>query len=113
MSETDLIRLLNQGPVEFSQVMAVIDGHYDFTPTAFKNGAQENAANSNNGSCKIFAFAKRHQLSAQATLHAFGAYYTEDVLKHPDATDHQNIRQFMQQGWEGIQFAGEALQPKS
>jgi hypothetical protein len=34
------------------------------------------------------------------------------VLKHPEATDHQNIRNFMKTGWEGIRFEGEALKAK-
>ena len=39
-----------------------------------------------------------------------GDYYRVDVLQHPDATDHQNIRQFIQYGWAGITFEGCALE---
>lgn len=109
MTVNELIAQLKTGPVEFQQVMAVIDAHYDFTPTEFQNGAQHNAAGSNNGSCKLLAFAQLHQLDQQATLNAFGAYYTEDVLQHPQGDDHQNIRNFMQQGWAGVRFAGQPL----
>ena len=42
----------------FQETIAFIDENYHFTPTAFKNGNQHNNANENNGSCKIFAFAK-------------------------------------------------------
>ena len=108
-----LIQQLNLGPVAFSDVIATIEAHYHFTPSAFTNGQQTNEAGQNNGSCKIFAFAKLHGLNTQATLNAFGDFYTQDVLGHPDATDHQNIRQFMQQGWSGIRFNGEALQEKA
>jgi len=34
------------------------------------------------------------------------------VLATPEATDHQNIRQFMQNSWNGIQFEGQALTAK-
>jgi hypothetical protein len=33
-------------------------------------------------------------------------------LKNPAGTDHQNIRNFMKTGWNGIQFEGEALVSK-
>ncbi len=110
---SELIQQLNLGPVAFSKVIATIEAHYHFTPTAFSNGQHTNEAGQNNGSCKIFAFAKWHDLDPQTTLHAFGDFYTQDVLGHPDGTDHQNIRQFMQHGWAGICFHGEALQAKS
>jgi hypothetical protein len=42
-------------------------------------------------------------------LSCFGAYYQEDVLGDPDGTNHQNIRNFMKTGWDGIAFYGEAL----
>lgn len=91
-------------PVNFADTIAVISENYTYTPTAFKNGNVENAAGQNEGSCKIFAFAKLHNLTPQQTLSLFGDYYRVDVMQHPDATDHQNIRQFMQHGWNGISF---------
>ncbi len=36
----------------------------------------------------------------------------QQYLATPEATDHQNIRQFMQNRWEGIQFDGQALAAK-
>jgi hypothetical protein len=96
----------------FNDTISVIDAHYDFTPTSFRNGALQNEAGQNNGSCKVFSFARLHKLSPQQTLHCFGAYYRDDVLKHPQGTDHQNIRNFIKSGWEGIAFQGEALKPK-
>lgn len=107
-----LIKALNQGVVEFKSVMQVIDTEYDFVPTRFVNGDVVNEAGTNNGSCKIFAFAKKHGLTEQATLNAFGDYYTKDVLQNPDKEDHQNIRNFIRNGWAGIQFDGEALLKK-
>lgn len=96
-------------PVNFSETIAVISENYAYQPTAFRNGSVENAAGQNEGSCKIFAFAKLNELSEVQTLSLFGDYYRVDVLENLDATDHQNIRQFMQHGWEGIVFEGEAL----
>jgi hypothetical protein len=93
--------------------MALIDELYDFTPTAFSNGATRNEADQNNGSCKLFSFAKLHGLSQQQTLTCFGDYYRKDVLGNPDGSDHANIRNFMKSGWEGISFEGEALKPKT
>jgi hypothetical protein len=35
------------------------------------------------------------------------------VLKNPDGTDHQNIRNFMKHGWDGVRFEGEPLKPRA
>ncbi len=95
--------------VSFTETIAVISENYAYQPTAFKNGNVENAAGQNEGSCKIFAFAKLNELTEAQTLSLFGDYYRVDVLKNPDAIDHQNIRQFMQHGWIGVIFENAAL----
>jgi len=99
--------------ISFNQSIQLIDALYDFTPTAFKNGVQHNEAGQNNGSCKILAFALLHRLSEPQTLQMFGDYYRTDVLQQPAGTDHQNIRQFMQYGWDGVEFDGQALHGKA
>ncbi|AWB67725.1 type III effector [Saccharobesus litoralis] len=99
--------------IEFSEVMSAIDSAYDFTPTAFTNGDTQNASGQNNGSCKVFALAKILQLTESDTLALFGEYYRNDVLGNPQGDDHQNIRNFIKQGWAGIKFEGLALSPKS
>lgn len=99
--------------ISFSQSIELIEHLYDFTETAFRNGEKQNAAGENNGSCKIFAFALLHRLSEPQTLQMFGDYYRKDVLSSPTGSDHANIREFMQYGWDGIEFAGQALRPKS
>lgn len=111
MLVTDFLEKLATQPekIEFAETMVVIDSHYDFTETAFTNSQQLNAAGENSGSCKLFSFAQLHDLSKAKTLACFGHYYRDDVLKNPDATDHQNIRQFMQNGWSGITFSEQAL----
>ena len=95
--------------IQFSDTMSIIDRYYDFTPCAFQNGAQFNAAGENNGSCKILAFGLLHKLNVEQTLHCFGDYYRIDVLQHSEAADHQNIRNLISQGWKGVRFDGEAL----
>lgn len=102
----------NPDSVQFSDTMAVIESNYDFTATAFQNGSLKNEAGQNSGSCKLFSFAQLHQLTEAQTLVCFGDYYRIDVLQHPDAQDHQNIRNFMKFGWSGIQFEGNALSRK-
>ena len=111
MSITSFLEKLKQTPntITFPETIAVIEENYDFTPTAFYNGTQHNAAGENSGSCKLFAFAKMQNLTQVETLACFGVYYFEEVLENPEGTNHQNIRNFMKTGWHGIQFEGEAL----
>ncbi len=109
-----ILEQLEKSPekIIFKDVIAYIDENYDFTPTKFTNGNTINEANQNNGSCKVFSFAQLKNLSKEQTLWLFGEFYREDVLKNPDGTDHQNIRNFMKFGWDGISFDGEALKKK-
>lgn len=95
--------------VEFTDVMSVVENHYHYNPVAFRCGSAENEAGTNEGSCKILAFAKMHELSESATLHLFGRFYREDVLQNPEGTDHANIRNFMVHGWQGVLFESEPL----
>jgi len=114
MTTISFLEQLQENPksITFQDTINVIEENYDFEPTAFKNGNQLNNLGENNGSCKIFSFAKLQNLSKEATLACFGSYYFEDVLKNPDGNDHQNIRNFMQFSWDGIHFEGEALLEK-
>ncbi|MNY41965.1 HopJ type III effector protein [compost metagenome] len=100
------------GEIQFKDVIAFIDEHYDFTPTKFKNGNTVNEADQNNGSCKVFSFGKLNALSKEETLALFGEFYRTDVLQNPEGDDHQNIRNFMDFGWDGVLFEGEALKRK-
>lgn len=88
--------------------MQVIGQHYDYRPSRFRNGLGDsciiNEPGSNEGSCRIFAFAALNRLDEAATLACFGDYYRRDVLGNPDGTDHANIRSFMRHGWAGIEF---------
>ncbi|MDN3667967.1 HopJ type III effector protein [Echinicola jeungdonensis] len=98
--------------ITFQEVMEYIDENYDFTPTGFTNGKTINEPGQNNGSCKIFSFAQLHNLSKEEALNLFGEIYRVDVLEDPNGTGHQNIRNFMETGWEGIEFHGNALKIK-
>ncbi|RVT78330.1 type III effector [Flavobacterium sufflavum] len=111
MNIASFISKLKQTPeaITFPETIAVIEENYLFTPTAFQNGNTHNPAGTNSGSCKLFAFAKLQNLSQAETLACFGAFYRDEVLGDPEGTNHQNIRNFMVHGWNGIQFEGEAL----
>ncbi|TXE12902.1 HopJ type III effector protein [Seonamhaeicola algicola] len=102
----------NPEAIDFSETMEVIESNYQFTPTAFKNGSLENAEGQNSGSCKLFAFAQAETLTKEETLACFGQYYFNDVLKDVNGTGHQNIRNFMSTGFEGLNFEKPALKKK-
>lgn len=106
-----LISAAKQGAVLFSEVIKLIETHYNHQSTAFKNGDVYNQAAQNQGSAKVFACAQLNNLSAADTLWLFAEHY-QSVLDNPDATDHQNIRQFMAHGWSGVAFEGEVLTAK-
>ncbi|WP_269224184.1 HopJ type III effector protein [Flavobacterium sp. IMCC34518] len=114
MSISTFLEKLKEIPksITFAETIATIEENYTFTPTAFQNGEQLNNAEENSGSCKLFAFAQLQKLSAAETLACFGAYYFEEVLGDPNGTNHQNIRNFIKTGWDGIQFEGVALVQK-
>ena len=111
MTINAFLEKLKQTPeaITFAETIAAIESNYEFRPTAFQNGNQHNGAGENSGSCKVFAFAKIQQLTQAETLACFGGYCFDEVLSDPQGTNHQNIRNFMQSGWDGIQFEGEAL----
>lgn len=113
---TFLQKIQNQQPISFDETMNVIAENYHYQPTEFSNGLGSDrlvsAAGVNQGSCKIFAFALLHSLSPEQTLNLFGDYYHIDVLQNPNGTDHQNIRNFIKYGWDGISFQIPALLSK-
>ncbi|MEN9909262.1 MAG: hypothetical protein RLZZ540_2411 [Bacteroidota bacterium] len=111
MSIQAFLEKLKETPelITFPETIAVIEENFNFTPTAFQNGNTHNATGTNSGSCKLFAFAQLQNLSQAETLACFGAFYRDEVLGDPEGTNHQNIRNFMIHGWDGIQFEGEAL----
>ena len=114
MTPDELIQQLRDAPesITFPAVIDTINTHYDYTPTHFSNGSGGgcvvNAAGTNAGSCRVFAFAQLHGLNEAETLVCFGEFY-RDVLATPNGSDHANIRSFMRHGWKGIKFEGVVL----
>lgn len=113
---TFLKKIHDHTPVSFNETIAVISDNYCYHASEFSNGLNEhkliNLAGTNEGSCKIFAFALIHQLTESQTLNLFGDYYRVDVLTDPNGSGHQNIRNFMRDGWQGIVFKNTALTVK-
>jgi len=102
----------NPETIEFPDVIALINSLYTYIPTGFRNHEIYNEAGQNTGSCKLFSFARLHELNQQQTLALFGSYYRADVLRTPEGDSHPNIRQFMKTGWEEIEFDGVPLRAK-
>jgi len=113
MSITTFISKLRTNPnsITFEETITIIDTYYNFEPSLFTNGEVTNNPGENNGSCKIFSFAKLHHLDVEETLFCFGRHYKK-VLDTPEDTDHQNIRNFMRTGWDEIFFKKETLSAK-
>lgn len=111
MTLTEFKKIVATSPTDitFPDTMAVIESNYTFTPTAFSNGDLTNEAGQNSGSCKVFAFANKVGLTKQETLACFGSYYFIEVLQEPYGEGHQNIRNFMKTGFEGLTFDGKPL----
>ena len=111
---TTFLERLRRTPdtIQFAEVIALIDSHYNHAPTAFINGAATNQASENQGSAKVFSFARLHDLNEIETLHCFAEHF-RTVRDNPTGDDHQNIRQFMANGWQGIQLPNTCLTYKS
>lgn len=106
-----LLLKAKQNTLAFSEVLEFIEKYYQHTPTAFKNGDVYNEATQNQGSAKVFGFAQLNELNAENTLLLFAEHYRA-VLAEPEGEAHQNIRQFMAHGWDGVAFEGEPLSQK-
>ncbi|MGV0923488.1 HopJ type III effector protein [Empedobacter tilapiae] len=106
-----ILEKLNLNEANFVDVINYIEENYNYTASAFLNGNQENSKDQNQGSAKVFAFAKLNDFSKEDTLKLFAEHY-QSVLENPKGVDHNNIRQFMLNGWEGIKFENEVLKKK-
>lgn len=76
---------------------------FAITPVPFKNGGLENKTGENSASAAIFAYAAEMGLSDGETLELFGEHL-QAVTNNPDGNDHENIRQFMKTGHNGIEY---------
>lgn len=108
---TDLRSRLLQDDYAFSETLAFVAEHYDYQPSAFRNGDVENAAGQNEGSCKTLGLAVLEGFSQDEALRAFGEHY-RSVVATPDGSDHGNIRALMAHGLEGVAFAQQPLKAK-
>jgi len=108
---TTLLKRVKENSIEFKDVIAFIETHYQHQATAFKNGDVFNESTQNQGSAKVFTFAQINNLNAEDTLCLFAEHY-RSVLNNPNGADHQNIRQFIAHGWPGVVFEGQALLAK-
>ena len=109
MTQEEFLEELRSGSqTSFDDLMAIIDKDFSYTPAAFTNGELHNASDENQGSAKLFCFAAIHELSPLETLHCFGEHY-QAVLADPEGDSHQNIRNFMTYGWEGLKFESPVL----
>lgn len=113
MNAAELLGTLYQQPetLVFADVIATIDREFNYTPTQFRNGELLNQAGENEGSCKVFAFAHLAGLAPAHALQLFAEHY-QSVLNTPAGSDHQNIRNFMVTGWQGLQFQTIPLKKK-
>jgi len=87
----------------FEDVMTMIDTHYESQLLEFKNGDMVNEPGQNEGSAKVLSYAALSNMDKDTTLKLWGQYY-RDVVATPDGDDHQNIRNFIKYGWEGVPF---------
>ena len=99
---------LRSGQHLFSQTLAFIAEHYQYSPSSFSNGSVENAAGQNEGSCKTLGLAQLEGFSDEEALLAFGEHY-RDVLATPTGTDHSNIRALQTHGLSAVRFNQVAL----
>ncbi|WP_296403747.1 HopJ type III effector protein [Psychrobacter sp.] len=96
-----LLNGLDKKTIGFDDVINFIDDFYRYTPVKFTNGDLVNQPGTNEGSAKIFGFAKLNGLNRLDTLKLFGEHY-QSVLSNLNGTDHPNIRNFIHWGWQGF-----------
>lgn len=108
----ELRKRLQQDDYVFSETLAFVTAHYDYQPSAFRNGDVENAAGQNEGSCKTLGLALLEGFSNDEALRAFGEHY-RSVLATPEGSDHGNIRALMAHGLDGVKFEQPPLKRKA
>lgn len=97
--------------LSFKEILNYIEEHYQSNLSAFKNGELQNSEDENQGSAKTLFFAQLNNLSKEDTLKLFAEHY-QSVLEDLNGTSHQNIRNFMKHGWDGVVFENEVLKAK-
>lgn len=112
MTLQDFRTRLHDEQFQFAETLAFIAERYDYQPSAFRNGAVENASGQNEGSCKTLGLALLEGFSLEETLRAFGEHY-RSVLTTPEGSDHANIRALQNTGLAGVQFERPPLSAKA
>lgn len=107
----NILTLLENKQIVFQDVLSYIEEYYTYTPSAFSNGDLRNSAEENQGSARVFYLGHLHCLNEEQTLRLFAEHW-DNVLDTPEASNHQNIRQFMKTGWAEIKFNDCVLCPK-
>jgi len=102
---------LQQDDYAFSETLAFVAEHYDYQPSAFRNGDVENAAGQNEGSCKTLGLALLEGFSQDEALRAFGEHY-RSVVATPQGSDHGNIRALINHGLAAVKFEQQPLKPR-
>lgn len=118
-TQTDACELFNANlemsgdDLMFDEFLTLCDEQYESGLVEFKNGDMVNMPGENDGSAKVLSYGALAEFDQSTTLKLWGQYY-RDVLATPDRTDHQNIRNFMKSGWDGVDFYnGVALTKKN
>jgi len=89
--------------ITFEEVTKLLDEHYESALCEFQNGGLTNKPGENQGSANVLSYAALSNLDDESTLKLWGQYY-RDVKNTPSGTDHQNIRNFIKSGWNGVKF---------
>ncbi len=95
----ELLAQVEAGSAAFADVIAFIEAHYNHTPTAFKNGQQNNAATENQGSAKVFSFAQLKGLDQAQRIRLWKQSVAESQRlgdEFLEMVEKQNFPQFMQ-----------------
>lgn len=108
MTPEDFIARLGTPEHLFADTLAFVEQHYDYQPSAFRNGSVSNAADQNQGSCKVLAMALDLGLSDEQALQCFAEHY-QAVLADPQGSAHANIRALMAHGLAGVSFERQPL----
>ncbi len=112
MTLNNILKQIEAKQIVFQDVLNFINDHYNYTASAFINGSLRNEATENQGSARVLSAAQLAGLSKEETLTLFVEHY-EAVLSDPNGSNHQNIRQFIAHGWDGISFKNTVLTFKS
>lgn len=108
---TDFLAAIDTDSHQFKSTLDFIERWFDFTPTAFRNGAVANGVDQNQGSCRVLAMALLLNLDKEQTLRCFGEHY-RDVLATPGVANHHNLRRLQAEGLVDIEFERQALRRK-